>query len=105
MVAPDYQTFVIISKSTGRAAYREDITNLTDEEDVCWFKSLYELVRVVELSAAEGRLAEGVRYGEPYKLDEIVGDVPSDWEPEVFSDETDTDDEEQEDEDKQKKRD
>ena len=54
---------MIISKSTGRLAYRKDMTNLTDEEDVCWFKSLYELVRVVELSAAEGRLAEGFGMG------------------------------------------
>ena len=51
-VAPDLQTFVVVSEGTGRARYQLDTTKLTKGEDVQWFESLYELLRVIEVAAA-----------------------------------------------------
>jgi hypothetical protein len=90
---PDLQTCIVVSRSTGRAAYRRYSTNLTDEKSVGWFPSLYALLRKVEVAAEEKRIAFAKGSGRP-----VEGPYPGKPEEEVLILTDDEDEEEEEEE-------
>lgn len=92
MVGTDLQTFVIVSKSTGKAAWRVEDTMLKQEGDVVWFDGLYELLREVEVGCVEERLCWRKWHGEPWSIEEGKGEGG-----EMEVDENDESDEEDED--------
>ena len=67
------QTVVVVSKSTGKAGYRLDTTDLTNPESVQWFDSLYDLLREIEVAAQEQRISVRNGYGQPWRVVEQVG--------------------------------
>jgi hypothetical protein len=86
---------VVASKSTGRAGYRLDTTDLTKDENVQWFDSLYDLFRVIEIAAEEGRVTVRNGYGQPWQIVEEVGQGMI-----LYVDEYDESEEEDDDDDK-----
>jgi hypothetical protein len=68
----DWQATIVVSKSTGRAAYLYAELPITDVDSDAWFPSLYELLRKVEVAAEENRLSRRNGTGTPWSIDDEV---------------------------------
>lgn len=60
---------IIVSRSTGKSAYRQSDSSLTDPDDMRWFPSLYALLRKIEVAMEAGRLCVRFKSGTPWSID------------------------------------
>ncbi|KAJ7138079.1 hypothetical protein C8R44DRAFT_728246 [Mycena epipterygia] len=63
------ELMIVVSHSTGKAAYRSPDSSLTDPDDMKWFPSLSSLLRKVEKAMEEGMLCVRFKNGMPWSID------------------------------------